>query len=687
MTEERAPADPDFDLSPAGCLALLWPAIPESIVAQDDRNWIEGMAAHMPAVPRIALEMRLGEDGGTIDVHQFISPTEGELRVLDRYLERTGKGHILGEKLRAFLMDWSENAGGLRDEIETIYLEWDQTGPDVFPEAPAVFLPLEGTGGKGRAFRHRDAALARIEGLRPEGATSLAALLADIRTHLPEGVTVNFVGLMLRRESPLRINLRGLRPDALPGVLKAIAWPGNVALATRHFGRLVDLADRVVIALDLDPIQPSIGFEAVLDSMPAHEPRWAAIFDYLCDEGLCAAPKRAALESLPARLYPEGAGQPWPASWLVAAALSPSHCVPWFERRVSHLKLSIAGDGTVGAKAYVSAQHFWRRKSAPFPLRPMTVSPAVRPLEAARTDAVSFLLAACGQDDFWRDFSLPNGPSDEWVTAFVGYALARAGDSRSAEYVRRCTAALLRRQRPSGGWGYNGFSPPDSDSTAWALKFLDATDGPASAARAAHGFLGAHLLPHGGFSTYAPGTAIRFAGDLPEGGDRGWRGGHLCVAANAAPLMKGALTACLLQGQDANGSWNAYWWKGNVFSTALAVEALAHSPEATEHRRRAFVWARGIPPHSGSAFDRAWLTTLLLQGSSTDVAAAETMALGLAGEQLADGSWAPGAAMLFPSPGQKVRDPSDVPVLDERRVFTTASALIALGAALRGQPS
>jgi hypothetical protein len=411
------------------------------------------------------------------------------------------------------------------------------------------------------------------------------------------------------------------------------------------------------------------------------------MIDYLCDEGLCAAHRRAALEALPARLYPEAAGQPWPASWLVAAALAPPHCVPWFERRLSHLKLSIAGDGTVRAKAYVSAQHFWKRRPAPPLPRAMPVSPAANPLEAARSDAVSFLLGACGQDDFWRDFSLPNGASDEWVTAFVGYALACAGDGRSAEYVRRSAAALLRRQRPNGGWGYNGFSPPDSDSTAWALKFLDATDGPASAALMARDFLGAHLLPHGGFSTYAPGTAIRFAGNTPEGGDRGWRGSHVCVAANAAPLMKGALSACLLEGQEADGSWSAYWWKGNVFSTALAVEALGDSPVATEHCRRAFAWARGLPPNSGSAFDRAWLTTLLLQGSSMDVAAAEKMALALASEQLADGGWAPGAAMLFPSPAQSVRDPSGVPVLDERRVFTTASALIALSAALRRQPT
>ena len=35
--------------------------------------------------------------------------------------------------------------------------------------------------------------------------------------------------------------------------------------------------------------------------------------------------------------------------------------VPWYERRLSHVKVSIGADGEVGAKAYVSAQHHWSR--------------------------------------------------------------------------------------------------------------------------------------------------------------------------------------------------------------------------------------------------------------------------------------------------------------------------------------
>jgi hypothetical protein len=682
VIDPHASQDPDFELSPLGCLALLWPAIPDSMVPPQERVWIEWMAAQMPAVPRIALEMRLEADAPAADLHQFISSVEGDVKNLERYLRRNEIAPIFGTDLRDFLLDWAANAGGLRDEIDGLYLEWDQAKGDGLPVAPAIFLPFQGSNGKGRESRRRDAALARAERLQAGGAEALRTGLELLGTHLPDGVSINYLGFMVGRDTPFRVNLRGILPDALPNLLAAISWPGDIDLAARHFGRLVGLADRVVVALDLAPIQPSIGFETILDANLAQEPRWTALFDYLCAEGLCSEEKRAALEALPARLVPEQAGQSWPASWLVAAALSPPYCLPWLERRVSHLKLSIAADGRVGAKAYVSAQHFWTRTSNPPAPRPARAGSSTGLLEQARTDAIAFLLSACGQDDFWRDFRLPNGASDEWVTAFVGWALVPDCDPVTADRIQRSLQALLRRQRPEGGWGYNGFSPPDSDSTAWAARFLEAAGDHGPAAEKARGFLRAHLLTDGGVSTYAPTTAIRFVGKAPAGGDQGWRGSHLCVAANVAAQMDGALSAYLRGAQGLDGSWGAYWWKGDVFSTALAVEALKGDPAATRPIARAVGWARTRSQNAGSAFDRAWLACILMQGAAADKKAARVLSLDLAREQRADGSWTSGAGMLFPDPSQPARDPIGATILDDRRVFTSASVLVALNRTL-----
>lgn len=687
MTASYASGDPDFDLSPLGCLNFLWPAIPEAMVPPHEREWIERLAALLPAVPRLALEMRLEGDARGADLHQFISPRQADVRILKRYLRRGETGPVFGKQLREFLLDWTVNADGLRNEGDGLYLEWDRPEGGRPPAAPALFLPLDSPGGKARLPGGREAALSRAEQLRSRSGETLSAGLDGLREHLPEGVSIGYLGFLVGRGTAFRVNLRGIRPDALPALLKAISWPGDVDLAARYFGRLVGLADRVIVSLDLGlRLQPSIGFETVLDASPAQEPRWTALLDYLCREGLCAVDRRDALEALPARLYPEQAGQLWPASWLVAAVLSPPHCVPWVERRISHLKLSVGGDGTVVAKAYVSAQHFWSRSpSPPATKRPALPGSSASPLESARAEAVSFLLAARGQDDLWRDFTLPNGASDEWVTAFVGWALARDGDPSLSGCLRQSVHALLRRQRPEGGWAYNGSSPPDSDSTAWALKFLAAVGWRGPAAEKAGSFLRAHILP-GGFSTFAPRTPIRFAHDAPAGGDAGWRGKHLCVAANAAAQLDGALSRHLRTAQSAEGWWGAYWWKGNVFSTALALEALAGDASAAGHCARAVAWARSLLPAEGSAFDRAWLAYILMRGSDADRRGAKDLAIALAEEQRADGSWASGAAMLFPDPSQPARDPSGAAVFDDRRVFTTAAVLVALACVLKAPP-
>lgn len=681
MTHDLA-EDPPFDLPPAGCLALLWPAIPEALVARDERKWLEEAVAKLPPIPRVALELRLEEGAGAVDLHQFISSSEADANILGRYLLRGEAAPISGAPLREFLSDWAGNVDGLRDDLNGLYLEWDRPHGQDLPGAPAIFLPLEGRmGRKAERDGRRTALIDRAERLRPGNGTILRAGVDALGEHLPAGVSVNYLGFMVGRDGAFRVNLRGVRPEALPALLEAIAWPGDAAAAARHFGRLVDLADRVIVGLDLAPrLQPSIGFEAVLDAPPELEPRWGALLDSLCAEGLCTAEKRKALETVHGPLYPEQPGQPWPASWLVAAVLSPPHHVPWLERRISHLKLSIAADRRVSAKAYVSAQHRWSR--GPGALPPKRGSAAVSPatlLVGARNDAIAFLLAMRGQDDLWRDFRLPNGASDEWVTAFVGCALAAAGDPRPTDCLRQSLEALLRRQRPEGGWGYNGFSPPDSDSTAWALKFLDAAGYQGPAAPRAKAFLLSHLSPDGGFSTYAATTPIRFANCAPESGDAGWRGSHLCVAANAAGPLTGALSTLLRAGQSPEGCWRAYWWRNDIFSTALAVEALASEGAAAEQIRRAVSWARRQLPAGGSAFDRAWLVRILLYGSEEDRSHAETLAAALASDQRADGSWPSGAFMLFPSPSKVARDPGAALVLDDRRVFTTASVLMAIG--------
>ena len=660
-------APPPISLPAAACLPFLWPAIPESLVGARARDRIDRFARALPPVPRLAVELRLGAGAGDADLHQYIGREDAA----------AVQGHWVPgapPALTAFIERWSRDGDGLGDAVDGLYLEWDAPGGEA-AAAPALFLPLADRRPDDRGEARRAVLLAEAEALRAGGGPSLAATLERIERHLPAGAAVSFIGFMVGRGAAVRINLRGLRPRDLCPVLAGIGWPGDRARAGAHFARLVGVADRVVVALDAAPdIGPTIGFETVLDDDPAQDPRWAALFDQLITLGLCTPAQAAALRAVPARLLPETAGVCWPACWIPAAMRGPADALPWVERRLSHLKLTLRADGAAEAKAYASVQHHPARDDAPPRLR-ARAGAAEAPIARAAEGAVAFLLAQQAQDGLWRDFPSGMGPSDEWISGFVGAALVPRREARVADAIGAARDALLERQRAAGGWGYNAGAGPDADSTAWVMRLLPTTGGHAAAMARAEAFLATHALPGGGVSTYAPATPLAFAGRFDS--EAGWRQEHMCVTANVAWRGGPELLARLRGAQQPDGRWAAYWWRDDAFCTALAVAALGRDTGAVAGAVR---WARTAEDACPSAFDRAWLITILLRGDAGDRARARQMGAMLARTQLDDGSWPAGAALLFPNPDRIERSPDAAPAFDRRRVFTTASVLIALDA-------
>lgn len=672
--------EPDADLYPNGSLALLWPAIPRGLVSLAARPQLEAAAARLAPIARIALELRLGDGQDEVDLHQFVSRSAADAAALRRFLSKGGTASPSDEIVWRLLDAWADDAAGVRTDLDGFFLEWDRPGPNS-EGPPSIFLPVQGRHDHGlQAAACRLRAAGHIERLGLAGG-EVVALLRTISSD----ISISYVGFMLGRGDAIRVNLRAVRPDDLADVLADLGWPGDAGRAEALFSNLVGLTGQVAVALDFAPsIRPTIGFECALPHFPTEEPRWRELFDRLCADGLCSREKRAALERVGARLYPEEKGQDWPASWIVATVTAPSRWAPWFERRLSHVKVSIAADGGIDAKAYISAQHHWSRGgAATAPRREMGQGRSAQAaIEASAARAAAFLVAERQQDDFWRDFRLVNGESDEWVTAFVGYALTTAGTSVPGGLAAQTVRALLRRQRREGGWGYNRISPADSDSTAWALKFLVAAAYSGPEVDCARAFLLSHLRSEGGLSTYAAATRLRFGADAPAPDDSGWRSGHLCVAANASGLIGEPLVGHLLASQELDGAWPAYWWRGDAFSTALAAESLADVETAGESRSRAAAWAGRRAASASTAFDRAWLIRILCAGDVAERAQARAMALALAAEQHPDGGWDSSAEMLFPDPAQ-VRRSEDTPIVrDGRRLFTAASALLALACAI-----
>lgn len=659
-------------LSPAGCLALLWPKLSTALVNHTIRNRLWVAACQLPPIPRIALEVRLAEHESAVDLHQMITRGDDDPRILSGYL----KGHtpsLTSPALKDFLRSWATDEEALQASFDHLYLEWDSTDGPHLPHAPAIFLAMDdrehkpdGGAKRRQLVREIVARLQGRHGIPPNNAFAGR-----------ENLTIGHVGVMLGRGSTIRCNYRRIFRQQLAPLLEELRWPGDIEWAARHFDALVGLADRVTVGLDfLHSVLPSIGFEIFLDHPLSLGPRWRAVLDYLSEQGLCAPEKTAALQLIDAYLTPDRSGQTWPASWLAAAAAAPSSTRPAVRICMSHLKLSLAHDGSASAKAYISAEHFWNMERADQrcgdPVR------SASSLASTRSRAIAFLLSCQQQSGFWSDFNCANGGSGSWVSAVVARALATSGNATAEACADHVAALLLRKQRQCGGWGYSDQYSPDSDSTAAVLKCLHVTGHERKASARACQFLMEHFTLDGGFSTYAADTPIPLRNRSLD--VRGWRASHLCVVANCAPFLPERLIPLLRAHQQANGSWLPYWWRTPLYATALAVEALAPAASERSLVDRAVAWARRQSVATATAFDAANLVQILLQGGALDVEAASPVVGRLRESQLADGSWASGAELLIPPPDRVVATPDMQVILDDKRLFTTAIVLAALTA-------
>lgn len=647
----------------------------------------------------------MGPAAGRIDLHQLVAADPGEQALLLDHFERHPAGGPASAALKRFLHLWADPGRRLGTVFPYLYLEFDQPD-DGAPDRrfPCLFLDVHRRLGVGESRRQReDLTLELVEEIFAAAERAMPAPFADCLQAIPPEASIGHLGLMFGREEGwLRVNIKQLGRGGLLPLLAAIGWPGDRAAADALFSRLLDQADRVTVALDLrDEWQGSIGFEAFFEHPPARDPRWRRLLDWLCDERLATADEQAALLDFPAVVAPGPGGPAWPAPWIVAAAMAPHDHVPSFRRYLSHLKVSLDASGQRQAKAYLGMIHEWRVLSAqPFS---QSLPPAAKPSTTAaapehgqdRTARLGegikagfdFLGGRMSQGGFWRDFHLEIGFGDEWVTAFIACQLLDAGRPEGRAFAERAMAWLLRRQRPAGGWGFNGVAPPDADSTAWVLRLAArlGTDGPDL--MAARRFLAQHLLPCGGVTTYAATTPLSLKGELLNAEKRaGWSSAHDCVAANAAPFMAPAAMERLRQRQGADGSWQAHWWSTDFFATALAAESLHQTSSADDQTRiaRAATWAWERGAVDGMAFDEAWQVRLgilaprVVQPNRLAIAVDRLLS-----EQQSDGGWASSASMLFLRPWQTDRAADVAFCLDQERCFTTAAVVGALGCAER----
>jgi squalene cyclase len=305
--------------------------------------------------------------------------------------------------------------------------------------------------------------------------------------------------------------------------------------------------------------------------------------------------------------------------------------------------------------------------------------PSVSSLRVAVDRGVDYLLGQQRADGRWEEYALPVGPSDAWVTAYVGLSLAglarRPGREDAMRAASRAAGWLVSRRPFPAGWGYNDLSGPDADSTAYVLMLLAAT-GNQPEERDIEWLL-RHLQEEGGFATYLQSDA--------------WGQAHPDVTPTAftalPPDRRAALSPRVLdyveQMRRSDGTWPAYWWRACHYSTywnLRLLRDLGHVPSAAPP-----VVTLQETRTIHTPFDLAFLT-----GIAQMRLGVSSLTLALAGElvrsQVDDGRWPGGASLRLTAPS--CRDPWNASLgrgrlyVDTEGFITTASAVHVLSAIL-----
>ncbi len=709
----------------ADSLELVRPWLAADLTTPASFERLRAAARQLPAVHRAGFECRLEHSHDQVDLQQGILAEPGEPAALHAFLDgasRADNHHRGWRAAQSIARAWQEPGSLLAGAIRELWLEVDlpNAPQSLSTLAPSLFVSFQRHGSEEEQEARIRAAISLLSE-RPGPVITAAAAWGRA---LPAGAWISHLGAMLGREPQgMRIHLSDLPQDELETALEAIGWPGDRAAVSDLAGELFEIVDSIIFCLEVgSTISPKLGLECVLLGSSHPDRRLPWLLDQLVTKGLCTPAKRDSLLAWPGKLFPGEMQMPWPDELIVAGLLKPGHQLGFLHRRWSHVKLTWQPAGAVTAKAYFGFQHAWlnmAKPALPEAIEPRAQAPSLQRaaqhvslenrLLQARDRTIRFLGRSRSQSGFWREFftvAPSGGPgrelydaSDEWVTGYVGWALATTGDADAILLARQAWNRLLSRRKTESGWGYHARTAPDADSTCWTLRLARSLGISANRRLAeAAEFVLSHECAGGGISCYRLEDSERLTREWQyEGPWHGWCSPTAAITAGAATIGLGTSSfPYLISNQTPNGSWDDYWWADDEVPTALAVEALLERSD-TECRaalERALRWTREQIGSDGSVHESPFATALCVQalaragGRSGHPEPPLSAMEWLVASQREDGSFPASARLLAPLPqftDKRAGSGEDISSVDHDAIYTTATALAGLNAVLAGR--
>ena len=309
-------------------LTFVRPRLAPALVDATAYERLRGVARRLPGDGLAALEIRLAAGSGPVDLSLKLSEPSRARGVAD----------VVPSPHRQLLRRWE--AGEL-PSVPSFWLEFDlDRSPEGLPD-PVLCAELARGTDPGWLV---ETLLPELRGVPLAGPQRELALRVLAAVPLPARPLYAF-DLSPRGSDAIRLEILGLAPEAMPGILGQVA--PDLAPAVTAAAPLFAGAERPHLSLDVTPegIAPRVGLEASFVRGPHREPRWRNLFDRLIDQGLCDPEKRDAVFAWPGQESFWAAPGRWPAE---AAGLGGT-CV----RAVSHVKLVVRPGRAPEAKVYL----------------------------------------------------------------------------------------------------------------------------------------------------------------------------------------------------------------------------------------------------------------------------------------------------------------------------------------------
>jgi hypothetical protein len=300
---------------------------------------------------------------------------------------------------------------------------------------------------------------------------------------------------------------------------------------------------------------------------------------------------------------------------------------------------------------------------------------------AAVRAAEAFLMAAQDSDGFWRDYSLPPGPSTGWSSACIAWSLVNSSLSAELRRAVERSRVAIHSHRLSGGWGYNFEGEPDADTTAWVLRLMAKLSDPC--ARDAARYLEPFLSESGGVRTFS--TPKRFGTWAHEHIDVTPTVGLALVENASGEALIARLRAWCLAKQRPDGGWDTFWWSTDSYAVARNLEFLNSSggiPANVVEGCWRWLFAQGV---MRSSFEGAHLLLSAIFIGAMEEANCLRLVSDLLASQLSDGSWPASPVLQVP---HQWDDEAEILLYDDcKRLMSTAMVLRSLSSWLRAVSS